>query len=124
MPAARRAAGPTDGVAVVTGGNRGLGAAIAAALADDGHNVVVTWRSTPPDPGAPSAGLPAVRAVAEPAPGGDLGHLLEGPLEPAAVPELHCRIGAIRKQTRREQGDRRERGPQEVARGSMAASIG
>lgn len=37
-------------VAVVTGGNRGLGRAIAEALVDAGHRVVVTWRTDPPPP--------------------------------------------------------------------------
>jgi 3-oxoacyl-[acyl-carrier protein] reductase len=36
-------------VALVTGGNRGIGLAIAQALADDGHKVAVTYRSSPPD---------------------------------------------------------------------------
>lgn len=43
-----RAAGPADGVAVVTGGNRGLGHACAEALAAAGERVVVTWRTDPP----------------------------------------------------------------------------
>ncbi|MFN8039923.1 MAG: SDR family oxidoreductase [Acidimicrobiales bacterium] len=34
-------------VAVVTGGNRGVGLACARALAADGHRVVVTWRTEP-----------------------------------------------------------------------------
>jgi 3-oxoacyl-[acyl-carrier protein] reductase len=33
----------------VTGGNRGLGLAIARKLADDGHRVAITYRSAPPD---------------------------------------------------------------------------
>lgn len=36
-------------VALVTGGNRGIGLAIAQALADTGHAVAVTYRSSPPD---------------------------------------------------------------------------
>ena len=41
---------------LVTGGNRGIGASIAAALAADGDDVTITFRS-----GEPPAGLPAVR---------------------------------------------------------------
>ncbi len=36
-------------VALVTGGNRGLGLAIAEQLAADGHRVAVTYRSSPPE---------------------------------------------------------------------------
>jgi len=36
-------------VALVTGGNRGIGLAIAQALSDDGHRVAVTCRSEGPD---------------------------------------------------------------------------
>jgi 3-oxoacyl-[acyl-carrier protein] reductase len=36
-------------VALVTGGNRGIGLAIARSLADAGHRVAVTYRSTAPD---------------------------------------------------------------------------
>jgi 3-oxoacyl-(acyl-carrier-protein) reductase len=36
-------------VALVTGGNRGIGLAIAQALSDDGHRVAVTYRSEGPD---------------------------------------------------------------------------
>lgn len=50
MPRRPRPPGPSDGVAVVTGGARGLGLACARALAADGHRVVATWRSAaPPD---------------------------------------------------------------------------
>lgn len=56
VPRRPRPAGPDDGVAVVTGGARGLGLACARALADDGHRVVVTWRSEPPP-----TDLPGVR---------------------------------------------------------------
>jgi 3-oxoacyl-[acyl-carrier protein] reductase len=41
---------------LVTGGNRGIGASIAAALAADGDDVTITYRS-----GEPPAGLAAVR---------------------------------------------------------------
>ncbi len=40
---------PEPRVALVTGGNRGIGLAIAQRLADDGHKVAVTYRSSPPD---------------------------------------------------------------------------
>lgn len=36
-------------VALVTGGNRGIGLAIARSLADAGHKVAVTYRSSPPE---------------------------------------------------------------------------
>lgn len=45
-------------VAVVTGGNRGIGLATARRLAADGHRVAITWRSEPP---ADAEGLLAVR---------------------------------------------------------------
>jgi len=45
-------------VALVTGGNRGIGLATARRLAADGHQVAVTWRSQPP---ADATGLLAVR---------------------------------------------------------------
>ena len=35
--------------ALVTGGNRGIGLAVAQRLADNGHRVAVTYRSAPPD---------------------------------------------------------------------------
>lgn len=47
-------------VALVTGGARGIGLACAVALADAGHRVAVTYRTSPPD-AATSAGLTAVR---------------------------------------------------------------
>jgi 3-oxoacyl-[acyl-carrier protein] reductase len=40
---------PDGRVVLVTGGNRGIGLATAGALADAGHRVAVTYRSTPPD---------------------------------------------------------------------------
>jgi len=45
-------------VALVTGGNRGIGLATARRLAADGHQVAVTWRSEPP---AAAGALLAVR---------------------------------------------------------------
>jgi NAD(P)-dependent dehydrogenase (short-subunit alcohol dehydrogenase family) len=45
-------------VALVTGGNRGIGLATARRLAADGHQVAVTWRSEPPPD---DLGLHAVR---------------------------------------------------------------
>ena len=36
-------------VALVTGGNRGIGLAVAQRLADNGHRLAVTYRSAPPD---------------------------------------------------------------------------
>ena len=51
-------AGPLDGrVALVTGGNHGIGAATARALADEGAAVLVTYLSVhdPPDDGTPEA---------------------------------------------------------------------
>jgi NAD(P)-dependent dehydrogenase (short-subunit alcohol dehydrogenase family) len=36
-------------VVLVTGGNRGIGRACAQALADQGHRVAITYRSSPPD---------------------------------------------------------------------------
>jgi len=36
-------------VALVTGGNRGIGLACAQALADQGHQVAITYRSSPPE---------------------------------------------------------------------------
>ena len=46
---------PTS-IALVTGGNRGIGLAIATALKDAGHRVVITYRN-----GAPPAGFDAVQ---------------------------------------------------------------
>jgi 3-oxoacyl-[acyl-carrier protein] reductase len=40
---------PDGRVVLVTGGNRGIGLATAGALADAGHRVAITYRSTPPD---------------------------------------------------------------------------
>ncbi len=47
-------------VVLVTGGNRGIGLAIARTFAESGHRVAVTYRSDPP-PVAAEAGLLAVR---------------------------------------------------------------
>lgn len=47
-------------VALVTGGARGIGLACAVALAEVGHRVAITYRTTPPD-AAVDAGLVAVR---------------------------------------------------------------
>lgn len=47
-------------VALVTGGSRGIGLAIARHLAEAGHSVAVTYRSTPPDE-AIALGLHAVK---------------------------------------------------------------
>jgi 3-oxoacyl-[acyl-carrier protein] reductase len=41
---------PTS-VALVTGGNRGIGLAIARALQSSGHRVVITYRTGPPPQG-------------------------------------------------------------------------
>lgn len=48
-------------VALVTGGNRGIGLATARRLAEDGHRVAVTWRTEPPPADADSPDLLAVR---------------------------------------------------------------
>ncbi len=47
---------------LVTGGNRGIGLAIARRFAGAGHRVAVTYRSAPPDPGALPEGVLAVKA--------------------------------------------------------------
>ncbi len=44
-----RAAGQPGRVALVTGGNRGIGLACATALRDAGYRVAVTYRSAPPE---------------------------------------------------------------------------
>ncbi len=46
---------PTS-IALVTGGNRGIGLAIATALQEAGHRVVITYRS-----GTPPTGFDAVQ---------------------------------------------------------------
>lgn len=48
-------------VALVTGGNRGIGLATARRLAEDGHRVAVTWRTEPPPADADGPDLLAVR---------------------------------------------------------------
>ena len=52
---------PTSRVALVTGGSRGIGLAIAAKLAASGHRVAITYNSTPPA-AAEELGLLAVQA--------------------------------------------------------------
>jgi len=52
---------PTSRVALVTGGSRGIGLAIAQSLAAAGHRVAVTYNSTPPA-AAEELGLLAVQA--------------------------------------------------------------
>ncbi|MGD9755789.1 MAG: 3-oxoacyl-[acyl-carrier-protein] reductase [Acidimicrobiia bacterium] len=47
---------------LVTGGNRGIGLAIARRFAEDGHRVAITYRSAPPEPGALPDGVLAVAA--------------------------------------------------------------
>ena len=39
--------------ALVTGGNRGIGLAVARRMTEAGHRVAVTYRSSPPPPGVP-----------------------------------------------------------------------
>jgi 3-oxoacyl-[acyl-carrier protein] reductase len=55
LPTPRSASEPTPCVAVVTGGNHGIGAATAVALATAGVDVLVTYlrMDDPPDPGTP-----------------------------------------------------------------------
>lgn len=48
-------------VALVTGGARGIGLATAHALADRGHRVAITFRTTEPDPSTLPEGCVAVR---------------------------------------------------------------
>ena len=52
--------GPSSRVALVTGGNRGIGLATARRLSRAGHRVAVTYRSEPP-PNADADGLTCVR---------------------------------------------------------------
>ena len=52
--------GPSSRVALVTGGNRGIGLATARRLSRAGHRVAVTYRSEPP-PDADADGLTCVR---------------------------------------------------------------
>ena len=52
--------GPSSRVALVTGGNRGIGLATARRLSRAGHRVAVTYRSAPP-PDADADGLTCVR---------------------------------------------------------------
>ena len=52
---------PASRVALVTGGSRGIGLAIAAGLAAEGHKVAITYNSTPPA-AAEELGLFAVQA--------------------------------------------------------------
>ena len=52
--------GPSGRVALVTGGNRGIGLATARRLSRAGHRVAVTYRSEPP-PDADADGLTCVR---------------------------------------------------------------
>ena len=52
--------GPSSRVALVTGGNRGIGLATARRLSRAGHRVAVTYRSEPP-PHADADGLTCVR---------------------------------------------------------------
>ena len=48
---------PTDSIALVTGANRGIGLAIAHSLKEQGHTVIITYRSGEPPPGFHSVAM-------------------------------------------------------------------